>query len=103
VNLLYYDNINISIYYFSGEQFTIQNCENATIYLLDHINTLTIDDCTGCKILTGPIKVRRLENMKKLIESVRQFSSCLKLLSKSILSIVLSQRFNNTAKSRSSN
>jgi len=42
---------------FPGEQFTIQNCEGSSIYLFDHINTLTIDDCKNCKIFAGPITV----------------------------------------------
>ncbi len=36
----------------------IRNCEGANIYLFDHINTLTIDDCKDCKIFVGPTKVR---------------------------------------------
>ncbi|TGZ57855.1 hypothetical protein CRM22_009821 [Opisthorchis felineus] len=39
-----------------GQQFLIQDCKNASIYLLDHINTITIDDCDNCTILTGPIR-----------------------------------------------
>ena len=42
---------------FLGEQFVIQNCENSNIYLFDHINTVTIDDCKNCKMFIGPTKV----------------------------------------------
>ncbi|KAG8257383.1 Protein Xrp2 [Homalodisca vitripennis] len=40
----------------NGQQFVIRNCKNASIYLLDHINTLTIDDCSDCKFIIGPVK-----------------------------------------------
>eukprot|EP00093_Oithona_nana_P006571 06571.XXX_150307_151858_1 [CDS] Oithona nana genome sequencing. len=39
-----------------GEQFMVRNCINCNIYLLDHINTITIDDCKNCKIFIGPTK-----------------------------------------------
>ena len=42
----------------NGEQFQIQNCQNACIYILDHINTITIDECVNCRIVLGPIKGR---------------------------------------------
>jgi protein XRP2 len=45
------------MFIFSGEQFVIQNCENSNIYLFDHTNTVTIDDCKMCKIFIGPTKV----------------------------------------------
>ena len=48
---------NASYVYFLGEQFVIQNCENSNIYLFDHINTVTIDDCKNCKLFIGPTKV----------------------------------------------
>ncbi|XP_045584950.1 protein XRP2 [Procambarus clarkii] len=37
-----------------GQQFIIQNCQASQIYLLDHINTITIDDCSDCTIFVGP-------------------------------------------------
>ena len=41
-----------------GQQFMVRNCINCNIYLLDHINTITIDDCKNCKIFIGPTKVK---------------------------------------------
>lgn len=38
----------------NGQQFIIQNCNSSQIYLLDHINTITIDDCSDCTIFIGP-------------------------------------------------
>ncbi|XP_075229550.1 protein XRP2-like [Lycorma delicatula] len=40
----------------NGQQLVIQNCKNSTIYVLDHVNTITIDDCVGCKLILGPVK-----------------------------------------------
>ncbi|CAH8508975.1 unnamed protein product [Schistosoma curassoni] len=40
----------------NGQQFLIQNCKNSYIYLLDHSMTITIDDCSDCTIVTGPVK-----------------------------------------------
>lgn len=57
--LHYFSKHGLIFLFIPGEQIAIQNCENATIYLFDHINTLTIDDCIGCKILTGPTKVSK--------------------------------------------
>ena len=42
-----------------GEQFIVRNCEDCSIYLLDHINTISIDDCKRCKFYIGPVKVCR--------------------------------------------
>ena len=64
-NILRYDfviyNSFLCIYqsflYVLGEQFVIQNCENSNIYLFDHINTVTVDDCKNCKMFIGPTKV----------------------------------------------
>ena len=41
----------------SGNQFMVRNCQNCCIYLFDHINTVTVDDCKQCKIFIGPTKV----------------------------------------------
>ncbi|GIY36801.1 protein XRP2 [Caerostris extrusa] len=41
-----------------GQQFIIQNCENSNIYIYDHINTITVDDCNGCNVFIGPTKGR---------------------------------------------
>ncbi|XP_071547917.1 protein XRP2-like isoform X2 [Panulirus ornatus] len=38
----------------NGQQFIIQNCQASQIYLFDHINTITIDDCSDCTIFVGP-------------------------------------------------
>ncbi|XP_070380821.1 protein XRP2-like isoform X2 [Dermacentor albipictus] len=38
----------------NGQQFVIRNCHNASLYVLDHINSVTIDDCTNCNIVLGP-------------------------------------------------
>lgn len=42
----------------NGQQFVIQNCKNTVIYILDHTNMITLDDCIGCKIIIGPVKGR---------------------------------------------
>lgn len=39
----------------NGQQFIIQNCKDSNIYIFDHTATVSIDDCTGCKIFLGPI------------------------------------------------
>lgn len=39
-----------------GQQFVIQNCKNSKIFLLDHIATVTVDDCVECQIIIGPTK-----------------------------------------------
>ena len=42
----------------NGQQFVIENCKNSIIYILDHTNTVNIDDCVKCKIILGPVKGR---------------------------------------------
>ena len=42
----------------TGEQMIVRNCENCCIYLFDHTNTVTIDDCKNCKVFVGPTQVR---------------------------------------------
>jgi len=39
-----------------GQQFIIQNCNNSTIYLLDYMDTVTIDNCSNCKLVIGPVQ-----------------------------------------------
>lgn len=39
-----------------GQQFIIEKCENTSIYIFDHIATVTIDDCINCNIFLGPVK-----------------------------------------------
>lgn len=48
----------------NGQQFVIQNCKDSDIYVFDFTNTVTIDDCTHCTIVVGPVK-RRLINFEK--------------------------------------
>ncbi|KAJ9591481.1 hypothetical protein L9F63_001967, partial [Diploptera punctata] len=40
----------------NGQQFIIQNCKNTSIYIFDHVNTVTIDDCINCKIIISAVK-----------------------------------------------
>lgn len=40
----------------NGMQFIIQNLENCTVYLFDHVAQISIDDCKNCKFLIGPSK-----------------------------------------------
>ena len=42
----------------NGQQFVIQNCKNSSIYVFDHINTVTIDDCINCKIILAAVTGR---------------------------------------------
>ncbi|XP_054279311.1 protein XRP2-like [Macrosteles quadrilineatus] len=39
----------------NGQQYVVRNCRKSCIYLLDNINTLTIDDCNDCKFIVGPV------------------------------------------------
>lgn len=41
-----------------GQQFIIADCSSAIICVFDHINTVTVDDCTDCVIFLGPTKGR---------------------------------------------
>jgi protein XRP2 len=41
-----------------GKQFMVQNCKDSFIYVLDHCSTVTVDDCTNCKIILGPTRGR---------------------------------------------
>jgi len=54
-----------------GQQFVIEECENCTIYLLDHSATVSIDECTNCRIFVGPCEssvfVRTSKQMKLII------------------------------------
>jgi protein XRP2 len=42
----------------NGQQFVIQNCKNTSIYIFDHANTITVDDCINCKIILAAVKGR---------------------------------------------
>ncbi|KAI1280509.1 Protein XRP2 [Halotydeus destructor] len=39
-----------------GQQFIVQNCSASSIWLFDHINTVTVDDCRDCVLFIGPTK-----------------------------------------------
>lgn len=39
-----------------GMQFIIQNLENCSVYIFDHIAQISIDDCKNCKFFIGPSK-----------------------------------------------
>ncbi|KAF0289377.1 Protein XRP2 [Amphibalanus amphitrite] len=39
-----------------GQQFIVRDCQNAHIYLLDAVNTITVDDCTDCVLIIGAVK-----------------------------------------------
>ena len=40
----------------AGQQFQIKNCRGASIYLYDWANTVTVDDCSDCRIFLGAVK-----------------------------------------------
>lgn len=42
----------------NGQQFMIQGCRDATIYILDHINTVTVDDCENCTVILAAVRAR---------------------------------------------
>lgn len=42
----------------NGQQFVIQNCKNTSIFVFDHANTVTVDDCINCKIILAAVKGR---------------------------------------------
>jgi protein XRP2 len=46
----------------NGQQFVIQNCKNTCIYIFDHANTVTVDDCINCKIILAAVKGRYFVN-----------------------------------------
>ncbi|XP_071956240.1 protein XRP2-like isoform X2 [Antedon mediterranea] len=49
----------------------IMNCKDSSIYIYNHLNTITIDKCTNCKIFLGPTKgsvfLRDCENCQCVI------------------------------------
>lgn len=45
-----------------GQQFLIEDCSDANVFLLDHIGSMTIDNCTNCRIVTGPVSSRFVFN-----------------------------------------
>ncbi|XP_020626474.1 protein XRP2-like [Orbicella faveolata] len=38
----------------NGQQFIIQNNKNCNIFIMDHTDTVTIDDCINCQLFIGP-------------------------------------------------
>jgi len=40
----------------NGQQFIIQNCQDCSIFILDHTDTITVDDCINCRIVIGPCR-----------------------------------------------
>ncbi|KNC52110.1 uncharacterized protein AMSG_00937 [Thecamonas trahens ATCC 50062] len=38
----------------NGEQFIIDTCSGCELYVLDHTATVSIDECTDCRIVLGP-------------------------------------------------
>ncbi|XP_059475814.1 protein XRP2-like [Neocloeon triangulifer] len=51
----------------NGRQMIIQNCKGSKILVLDHCNSVTIDDCSDCQIILGPMSgslfIRGSENL----------------------------------------
>lgn len=41
-----------------GQQFVVDNCDSCNLFLLDHIASATLDKCTSCVIITGPVSSR---------------------------------------------
>ncbi|XP_050520461.1 protein XRP2-like [Daktulosphaira vitifoliae] len=39
-----------------GQQFVIRNCEDTNVFLLDHSDSIIVDDCQGCTLILGPTK-----------------------------------------------
>nr|CAD7430881.1 unnamed protein product [Timema monikensis] len=39
-----------------GEQLLVQNCCNARIYVLDHINSVNMDNCTNCTVVFSAVR-----------------------------------------------
>jgi len=42
----------------NGQQMIIKNCTNSRIYLLDYSASITIDDCSDCMFVLGPVSGR---------------------------------------------
>nr|CAD7579009.1 unnamed protein product [Timema californicum] len=39
-----------------GEQLLVQNCVNARIFVLDHINSVNMDSCTNCTVVFSAVR-----------------------------------------------
>jgi protein XRP2 len=61
-----------------GQQFIIEDCEDCTIFLLDHSATVSIDECKNCNIFVGPCESSvfvRTSSKLKLIIAAQQLRS----------------------------
>ncbi|KAL9979441.1 hypothetical protein ACROYT_G017112 [Oculina patagonica] len=44
----------------NGQQFIIQNNKDCSIFILDHTDSVTVDDCINCQIVIGPCGGRQV-------------------------------------------
>ncbi|XP_072162948.1 protein XRP2-like [Diadema setosum] len=55
----------------NGQRFIVEKCEDCSIYLFDHMATITVDDCTNCRLFIGPNKgsvfLRNCKSMKCIV------------------------------------
>ena len=42
----------------AGREFIVRDCQEAHIYLLDSVNTITVDDCSDCLLVVGAVRGR---------------------------------------------
>uniref|UniRef100_A0A5K3F6I7 Protein XRP2 n=1 Tax=Mesocestoides corti TaxID=53468 RepID=A0A5K3F6I7_MESCO len=40
----------------NGQQFRIRNCKDVFIYVYNHVNTVTVDDCVNCTVVIGAVQ-----------------------------------------------
>eukprot|EP01135_Chromosphaera_perkinsii_P006939 Nk52_evm27s628 gene=Nk52_evmTU27s628 len=40
----------------NGKNFVIEKVNNSNIFLFDHMDSITVDDCVSCNIFIGPVK-----------------------------------------------
>lgn len=50
-----------------GQQFIVQSCDSCNIFLLDHIASVTLDNCRSCFIITGPVASRLASRLHLLL------------------------------------
>ena len=41
-----------------GQMIMIDKCVDSIIFLLDHVGSITMDECTDCVLVTGPVSSR---------------------------------------------
>lgn len=41
-----------------GQQFIVESCGSCNVFLLDHIASMTLDNCNSCFFITGPVSSR---------------------------------------------